>query len=145
MFYMIAFYNDSSSIEFFLVEWFIFRSRNQVIQRAQLSVAFHTQFCIRMLVIVKNLEFATDSRAFPFIQPRIHKIFNSAICTFSNLEVYFQNKVLVFTGSHNITTICRFSSTTLHYFQNTIFYLPAFCRESRKFSASPSVSSLTIP
>ena len=64
MFYMIAFYNDSSSIEFFLVEWFIFRSRNQVIQRAQLSVAFHTQFCIRMLVIVKNLEFATDSRAF---------------------------------------------------------------------------------
>ena len=98
-----------------------------------------------MFVIIKNLEFTTDSRACTFIHIRVYEIFNSAIGTFSNLKIYFQNKVLVFTGSHNITAISRFSATTLHYFQNSIFYLPAFCRESRKLSSSPSISSLAIP
>ena len=145
MFYMVAFYDNGSSIKLFLVERFILRSRNQIIQRTQLSVTFHTQFCIRMFVIIKNLEFTTDSRTCTFIHIRVYEIFNSAICTFSNFEIYFQNKVLVFTGSHDITAISRFSTTALYHFQNAIFYLPAFRGESRKFSTSPSVSSLAIP
>ena len=44
MFYMVAFYDNGSCIKFFLVERFILRSRNQIIQRA-------TEFSTRLSLL----------------------------------------------------------------------------------------------
>ena len=98
-----------------------------------------------MFIIIQNLELATDSRTSTLIHFRINEVLDSTICTFSYLEIYGQNKVLICAGSYNITAIGRFSATTLHHLKNAVFHLPAFCRESRQFRSSPAFISLAIP
>ena len=98
-----------------------------------------------MLVIVQNLKLATDSRTGTLIHFRINKILDSAVCTFSDLEIYSQDKVLISTGSYDVTAIGRFGTATLHNLKDAVFHLPAFGRESRKLRSSPAFVSLTIP
>ena len=77
------------------------------------------QFSIRMLIIIKNLKLATNSRTGSFIHIGVYEIFHSTVSAFSNLEIYFQDKVFVLAGSYDIATVSRFSATTLHHFQDT--------------------------
>ena len=63
MLYMVAFHNDHGCVELFLVERLLGRSRNQVVKRTELAVTLHTQLGIGMLVIVQNLELATDGQS----------------------------------------------------------------------------------
>ena len=57
---VIAVYLDMGGIEETTSETFVYRSRNKVIKRCQLSVAVHTKLGIRMIIVVKNLELTAD-------------------------------------------------------------------------------------
>ena len=91
-----------------------------------------------MLVIVKNLELATDSRTGSLIHIGANEIFHTTVSAFSDLEIYFQDEVLVFFSGYDVATVGRFSATALHHFQDAVFHFPTLFRERIQFGSSPT-------
>ena len=59
MLYMIAVNLDECSIETFAIV-LVFRCRNKVVKRTELSVSTYSGLCVRMSVVVKNLELTSE-------------------------------------------------------------------------------------
>ena len=84
---MIAFNNHHSGIEETVPERFVFRCRNQIVQRSERTVSIFTHLCIGMSPVVENLKLATYGRPFPFVQIGINKVLDSTVGPFGYFEV----------------------------------------------------------
>ena len=126
------------------IEAFVFR-RDNIVQAGNRTATriSRVQFGIRMLLVIQNLVFRTNHKAF-ILLAFLNQIFHTAICTFRQLELKAQLEGAKLIDCQDITTSFTFRTAILHNSQFTIFNLPSVFRECFLSGTPPSVRSLTV-
>ena len=103
--HVLASYYHHGCVEAVDVERLLFRRRYEVVERAELAVAFHSELGVRVAQVVKNLELAAYGRALAFVGFRVHEVFYAAVGALCYLEVYGKYEAVIRVGGDDVTSV----------------------------------------
>ena len=142
---MIAFHHDHRSVPGIDVERLVLRSRNKVIERTESPVALDTQLCIRMPLVVKDLEFAAYCRSRSLVESGIHKVLDAAVSSLGDLEVHLEDEILVEMGGDYVAAVGGLSPVAGQDLQDSVFDYPTLLGEGVQLCAPPAFCGLAVP
>lgn len=86
--HMVAAHDDGGGVPSTDVERLFLGSRDEVVERRELAVALHSEFCVGVALVVENLELAADGRSLTLVLRRVDEVFDAAVCSLGYLEVH---------------------------------------------------------